>query len=43
MRLPHELKDLFRDWLAAHYPLRAQSIAVMFIQAFSKIRFRQRP
>ena len=23
MRLPHELKGLFRDWLASHYPLRA--------------------
>jgi len=23
MRLPHELKELFRDWLAVHYPLRA--------------------
>ena len=26
MRLPHELKDLFRDWLAAHYPLRAEHV-----------------
>jgi DNA repair photolyase len=23
LRLPHELKELFRDWLAQHYPLRA--------------------
>ena len=23
VRLPHEVKDLFRDWLAQHYPLRA--------------------
>jgi DNA repair photolyase len=23
IRLPHEVKDLFRDWLAQHYPLRA--------------------
>ena len=23
MRLPYELKDLFRDWLATHYPLKA--------------------
>src|SRR5476649_2639631 len=23
LRLPHELKGLFRDWLAKHYPLRA--------------------
>ncbi len=26
MRLPHELKDLFRDWLAVHYPLRAAHV-----------------
>ena len=26
MRLPHELKDLFRDWLAVHYPLRAEHV-----------------
>jgi DNA repair photolyase len=26
LRLPHELKDLFRDWLAAHYPERAQHV-----------------
>src|SRR5437763_534458 len=24
VRLPHEVKDLFRDWLAQHYPLRAE-------------------
>ena len=23
LRLPHELKEVFQDWLAAHYPLRA--------------------
>jgi DNA repair photolyase len=23
LRLPHEVKDLFRDWLTQHYPLRA--------------------
>jgi DNA repair photolyase len=23
LRLPHELKDVFKDWLEAHYPLRA--------------------
>ena len=23
LRLPHEIKDLFREWLAAHYPARA--------------------
>ncbi len=26
MRLPNELKDLFRDWLAAHYPLRVEHV-----------------
>lgn len=26
MRLPNELKGLFRDWLAKHYPLRADHI-----------------
>ena len=26
MRLPHELKDLFRDWLTVHYPLRAEHV-----------------
>ncbi|MGE0583030.1 MAG: PA0069 family radical SAM protein [Steroidobacteraceae bacterium] len=26
LRLPHELKDLFRDWLATHYPERAQHV-----------------
>jgi DNA repair photolyase len=26
LRLPHEVKDLFRDWLAAHVPLRAERI-----------------
>ncbi len=26
LRLPHEVKDLFCDWLAAHYPLKAQRI-----------------
>ena len=26
LRLPHELKDLFRDWLQQHYPLRAQHV-----------------
>ena len=24
LRLPHEVKDLFREWLAEHYPDRAQ-------------------
>jgi DNA repair photolyase len=26
MRLPNELKDLFKEWLAAHYPQRAQHV-----------------
>jgi DNA repair photolyase len=26
VRLPHEIKDLFRDWLAEHYPQRAQHV-----------------
>jgi DNA repair photolyase len=25
-RPPHELKDLFREWLAAHYPDRARHV-----------------
>ena len=26
MRLPHELKDIFKEWLAAHYPERAAHV-----------------
>jgi DNA repair photolyase len=26
MRLPWELKDLFRDWLTTHYPLKAEHV-----------------
>jgi DNA repair photolyase len=26
MRLPNELKDLFKEWLAAHYPERADHV-----------------
>lgn len=26
MRLPNELKEIFREWLAAHYPLRADHV-----------------
>ncbi len=26
MRLPWELKDLFRDWLVTHYPLKAEHV-----------------
>jgi DNA repair photolyase len=26
MRLPYELKDLFRNWLEVHYPLKAKHV-----------------
>ena len=26
MRLPYEVKDLFRDWLETHYPLKAKHV-----------------
>ncbi|MEO7728587.1 MAG: radical SAM protein, partial [Burkholderiales bacterium] len=26
MRLPYEVKDLFKDWLEVHYPLKAQHV-----------------
>jgi len=26
MRLPHEVKTLFRDWLERHYPLKAAHV-----------------
>ncbi|OGA60545.1 MAG: DNA repair photolyase [Betaproteobacteria bacterium RIFCSPLOWO2_12_FULL_65_14] len=26
LRLPHELKDVFKEWLAAHYPQRAEHV-----------------
>jgi len=26
LRLPYELKDLFKDWLAMHYPLKAEHV-----------------
>jgi DNA repair photolyase len=26
LRLPHEVKDLFRDWLSIHYPLKAAHV-----------------
>jgi DNA repair photolyase len=26
MRLPHEVRPLFKEWLAAHYPLRAEHV-----------------
>jgi DNA repair photolyase len=32
VRLPHEVKDLFRDWLTQHYPLRAEHVMSMIQQ-----------
>ena len=32
LRLPHEVKDLFRDWLAQHYPLRAAHVMSLIRQ-----------
>jgi len=32
LRLPHELKTLFRDWLAAHYPDRAAHVLSLIRQ-----------
>jgi len=32
LRLPHEVKDLFRDWLAQHHPLRADHIMSLIRQ-----------
>ena len=26
LRLPHEVSDLFKDWLAVHYPLKAEHV-----------------
>ena len=26
LRLPYELKDLFKDWLSTHYPLKAEHV-----------------
>ena len=33
LRLPHEIKELFRDWLAAHYPERAAHVMSLMQQA----------
>jgi DNA repair photolyase len=33
LRLPHEVKILFREWLAAHYPERAQHVMSLINQA----------
>ena len=32
LRLPHEVKDLFREWLAAHYPDRAEHVMSLIQQ-----------
>jgi DNA repair photolyase len=32
LRLPYELKELFRDWLARHYPLRAEHVLSLLRQ-----------
>lgn len=33
LRLPHEVKDLFREWLARHYPDRARRVMSLINQA----------
>jgi DNA repair photolyase len=33
VRLPHEVKDLFRDWLAQHYPDRAGHVMSLIRQS----------
>jgi len=33
LRLPHELKDLFREWLAEHYPDRARHVMSLINQS----------
>lgn len=33
LRLPHEVKDLFREWLAAHYPDKAQHVMSIINQS----------
>jgi DNA repair photolyase len=35
LRLPYEVKDLFREWLAEHYPLRAARILSLVRQCRS--------
>jgi DNA repair photolyase len=32
LRLPHEVKDLFRAWLAEHYPLKAEHVMSLINQ-----------
>jgi DNA repair photolyase len=33
LRLPYEIKDLFREWLAVHYPLKADHVMSLIQQA----------
>ena len=33
LRLPHEIKDLFREWLALYYPLKAQHVMSLVQQS----------
>ncbi len=33
LRLPHEVKDLFREWLAEHYPDRAAHVMSVINQS----------
>ena len=33
LRLPHEIKDLFREWLAKHYPDRAKHVMSLINQS----------
>ena len=32
LRLPHEVKDLFKDWLMQHYPLKAEHVMSLIRQ-----------
>jgi DNA repair photolyase len=33
IRLPHEVKDIFRDWLLAHFPERAEHVMSIILQS----------
>ena len=33
LRLPYELKDLFKEWLTAHYPLKAEHVMSLIRQS----------
>lgn len=39
LRLPHELKQLFADWLAVHYPLRAAHVMSLVRQMRSGLDY----